>query len=358
MKALVLGTKEYPLGTNKDDPSPSGGMELYVEHLVRNLSDIDLTIVTRKFSGSKSHEKKNGIEIIRVSWLNGFFFRNPTFNLNSFRKGISLDYDVIISHGEVANFFSLFLSKLKRKPVIMVNHGLASEQEQYNSILKAGFRLIDKITYSHADAVVTHSPSKLPDNVKYNFIKPGLDTSKLKIDTSLKKKYKLKGNVIVFTGRLMKTKGVEYLIKGLSKLNTPYTCFVVGDGPERKRLEQLSSNLKTNVIFTGFRKEINKFLSIADVFVSPSLSESLNYSMLEAAYMKVPIISTDLGIMPKNSFIKIKDKDPKSITAAIENLRKRSDMIKNAYQFTLQFNWKNAAKEYTKLIKRILEERK
>ncbi|MBU0530837.1 MAG: glycosyltransferase family 4 protein [Candidatus Aenigmatarchaeota archaeon] len=357
MNSLVLGTKEYPLGTNTDDSSPSGGMELYVEELVEHLKRYsDITLITRKFTSTKKHEKKNNVDIWRVSWLNGFLLRNPTFNLASFFKSLRLDYDVIISHGEVANFFGLLASRIRRKPIVMVNHGLAAEQNQYNVVLRKGFSLIDRITYSRADAVITHSPSKLPRNVSYNLIKPGFGKSRLKRDTSLRKKYKTKGKIIVFTGRLTKAKGIEYLIRGLKG-----TCFIVGDGPERSRLEKIAKQEKANVIFTGFRKDINRFLSIADAFVLPSFSESLNYSMLEAAYMHVPIISTDLGILPKNAFIPIDKKSPKSITNAIEKLHDpelRKNITKNAYEFTKQFDWNIAAKNYYQVLKSIVKEYK
>ena len=50
MNSLILGSKEYPLGTNIDDTSPSGGMEVYIEELVNHLNEYsDITIITRKF---------------------------------------------------------------------------------------------------------------------------------------------------------------------------------------------------------------------------------------------------------------------------------------------------------------------
>jgi len=357
MNFLILGTKEYPLGTNTDDPSPSGGMEIYVEGLVSELQTrSDITLITRRFSKTKSHEKIKHVEIWRVPWINGFVFRNPTFNLLAFIKSLSLDFDVVISHGEVANMFGLLLSKIKRRPIVMVNHGLASEQRQYNPLLRLGFKLIDKITYSKADAVITHSISKIPKGVKYNYVMPGFNKSKLKADNSLRMEYDIKGTVILFTGRLMKTKGVDFLIKSLPSLDKEYTCFIVGDGPERKSLEALSKRLKVNVIFTGFREDINRFLSIADVFVMPSLSESLNYSMIEAAYMKVPIIATDHGVFPKGSFIKIKKKDVTSITKSINKLGDTSVMTRTAFNFTQRFDWKVTANTYSKIIKSVLKE--
>ena len=128
MNSLILGSKEYPLGTNnKEDTSPSGGMELYVEELINNLKrHSDITVITRKFRGTKSHEMADNVDIWRVSWLKGVLLRAPSFNISSFFKSLKLDYDIMITNGELANLFGLVASKLKRKPIIMVHHGLGT----------------------------------------------------------------------------------------------------------------------------------------------------------------------------------------------------------------------------------------
>lgn len=362
-RILVLGSKEYPLGTNTEDPSPSGGMELYAAGLVRELKRYArTTVVTRRFRGTKPYEKIDGVEVRRVPYVRGFLMRNPTFNIMAFLAAVRLKFDIVIAHGEVAGALAVLLGKLKRRPVIVVAHGLAAEQPQYGWLLRKAFLAIARFAFKRANALVTHAPhqtSKLTED--FEVIMPGLDRSKLKHDTALRAKYKIDGRVILFTGRLQKVKGVEYLIRALGDVKEPHTCFIVGDGPQRAELEALAKELGANVIFTGYRRDINHFLSIADAFVMPSVSEALNYSMLEAAHMGVPVIVTDLGIIPDDSAMIVPRGDSEAIANAINsvfdlaNTKKIEDMKKRASDFAAGFDWKIAARKYDSLIRRLVK---
>ena len=368
MKLLILGSKEYPLGSNKgDDPSPSGGMELYIENLVKELikyTDLRATVITRRFKGTKSWEEKGNLKIIRVPFKRGFYLRNPTFNLRAFFKSLKLDFDIIITNGDITNVLGLLLSRIRRKPIIMVCHGIASEQPQYNSLLKLMFRIMEKSTYSKANAVITHSPHQVKRLTrKYDIVLPGLDKERLQnVDMhavkSIKTQYKTEfKKVILFTGRLVKVKGLEYLIKALPMVKLHYICFIVGDGPSRKEYESLAKHIGANVIFTGFMKDVQNFLSLADVFVLTSVGgESLNYSMLEAAYMKVPIVASDLKILPGDCGIIVPKRDEKAIADAInelsENDKLKKQITENASEYAKKFSWEKAGKEYYNIIKR------
>lgn len=367
MHALIFGSKEYPMGASDgSDPSPSGGMEMYVQGLVDTLArkGVQVTVITRRFKNTRKEEKKGNISIIRVPFLSGFYFRNPSFNLASFFRALGLDFDVIISNGEVSNFFSLLLSKLKRKPAIMVSHGLASNQPQYNKIIRMLFRICDRITYPNADAVVTHAPWQMKGiTSKFFAITPGFDRSRLRrMAGAEKKQFRLKyakpdESVIVYTGRLIGVKGIEQLIRSLSLIKHKHVCIIVGDGPDMEKCRRLAMEENANVVFTGFRGDVANFLSIADVFVLPSFSESLNYSLIEAAYMGVPIVCTDIGIIKSDSAILARVGDEHSLGHAI-NKALSSDSrqrIRNAKHYASGFDWRSAADEYMKIMKRLVK---
>ena len=112
LRILVLGAKEYPRGslTETDDPSPSGGMELYVDQLLRAFADdpkFQFTVLTRKSKSLPEQDRQKNITVLRVPFSTGFYARNLSFNINAFRKARSLDFDILFTHGEVANFFGL-----------------------------------------------------------------------------------------------------------------------------------------------------------------------------------------------------------------------------------------------------------
>ncbi|MFQ5647726.1 MAG: glycosyltransferase family 4 protein [Candidatus Aenigmatarchaeota archaeon] len=356
---LLLGSKEYPLGTNKgDDPLPSGGMELYVQGLAGPLSrHADVSLITRKFRRTPAYEKKGALTIHRVPYIKGFLLRNISFNFRAFMKALSLRFDVIVANDEVASLFGWLLAKLKRRPLIAVSHGLASEQPQYNPLARTFFRFIESHVFKRADAVVTHAPHQLAGKVgkpKLKVIMPGLERARLRKDRSLLVSFKPKGKVILFVGRLLAVKGVEHLLQALARLDFTYTCFIVGDGPARQQLESLAKELGANAVFTGVRDDVNRFLSIADAFVLPSLSESLSYSMLEAAYMRVPIVVTDIGILPKDCGMLVPRRAPAAIARALKtvfgNKPQQDRMVRNAYRFTQQFDWELAARKYKEVI--------
>ena len=175
---------------------------------------------------------------------------------------------------------------------------------------------------------------------------------------SLKKELGIgKEKVIVYTGRLIASKGVDYLIRGLHGVREPTVCIIVGEGKERGRLERLARDEQVNVRFTGFRKDVNRFLSLADVFVLPSLSESLNYSMLEAATAGVPIVVTDLGIIPPGAAFIVGKRDSAAIAGAITTVLSQPKLaaqkVAQAKLFAGKFDWDEAAHHYRSVLKRV-----
>lgn len=339
---------------------------MYVQGLAEVLArkGVRITLVTRLFKGTKKEENGGNIHVIRVPFVRCFYLRNPSFNLASFLRVLRLDFDVVISNGEVSNFLGMLLAKIRGKPVIMVSHGLASNQPQYNRLIKAIFRINDRLTYPNADAVVTHAPWQMKTITnKYEVVTPGFDRSRLaRLPAGDARRLRMRyakpdEKIIVYTGRLIGVKGLEYLIRSLRHVRHDYKCLIIGDGPEMEKLRRLARDELADVVFTGFRQDVAGFLSIADVFVLPSISESLNYSLVEAAYMGVPIVCTDIGIIGSDSAIMVRPKDEKALADGINAVlaRKNSRMIANARRYALGFDWNKTADEYIKLMRMVMK---
>lgn len=84
----------------------------------------------------------------------------------------------------------------------------------------------------------------------------------------------------------------------LLKANYPVHVLVVGDGPERSRLEQLAAgtpSLREHVTFTGQVCDVIPWLSALDIFVLPSLSEGMSNVLLEAMAVGVAPVATAVG---------------------------------------------------------------
>ena len=127
---------------------------------------------------------------------------------------------------------------------------------------------------------------------------------------------------------------------------------IVGDGPGIERCRSIARAEKANVVFTGFRKDVEKFLSIADVFVLPSFSESLNYSLVEAAYMEVPVVCTDIGVISSDSALLVRTGDEKQIAEAIDSSLSRRDMKRErrAKEYAMGFDWGKTADAYIRIM--------
>jgi len=97
--------------------------------------------------------------------------------------------------------------------------------------------------------------------------------------------------VVIVVARLVSWKRADAVIRAIASIAHPIQLLVVGEGPERQRLEVLADKLGIGkrVRFTG-RQDPPPFLAAADLFVLPSLIESLGLVYLEAMMMGLPCI--------------------------------------------------------------------
>jgi len=120
----------------------------------------------------------------------------------------------------------------------------------------------------------------------------------------------LKGNPgasdprIVSVGRLVREKGVDILLKAMvhvvaSEIRARLT--VVGDGPERASLEQLSVGLGLgrHVRFVGHQIDVAKWLAGASVLAMPSRSEGMGIAAVEALASAIPVVCSNAGGLPE-----------------------------------------------------------
>jgi glycosyltransferase involved in cell wall biosynthesis len=138
--------------------------------------------------------------------------------------------------------------------------------------------------------------------------------------------------------RLAPQKDNDSLVKAMVPLKQllkgrPFALLLVGDGPDRKKLENLATSLgiSEEVCFLGFRQDIPKILSALDIFVSPSLWEGLSISLLEAMAAAKPIVTT--CIVPNAELIQhevtgllVPPKSPEQIAKAIVRFVEEPDL--------------------------------
>ena len=102
---------------------------------------------------------------------------------------------------------------------------------------------------------------------------------------------------ICAVGRLDKIKGFDLLIKEVARLDFEFELKIVGEGDERKNLQELINelNIGDKVKLLGFRMDIPELLSGADLQVMSSRSEGFSLAMVEAVFYSKVLISTNVG---------------------------------------------------------------
>lgn len=109
--------------------------------------------------------------------------------------------------------------------------------------------------------------------------------------------------LLVHTSNFRKVKRVEDVIMVFYELRKelPVKLLLVGDGPERDRMERLCRDLGTcdDIRFLGKLEAVEEVLSVADLFIMPSEKESFGLAALEALACEVPILTSNAGGIPE-----------------------------------------------------------
>jgi N-acetyl-alpha-D-glucosaminyl L-malate synthase BshA len=109
--------------------------------------------------------------------------------------------------------------------------------------------------------------------------------------------------VIVHTSNFRLVKRVPDVIRVFNEVQKkiPSVLILIGDGPDRSQCEMLCRELgiQDKVRFLGKQVELVPILSIADLFLMPSQSESFGLSALEAMACEVPVVSSSVGGLPE-----------------------------------------------------------
>ena len=154
--------------------------------------------------------------------------------------------------------------------------------------------------------------------------------------------------IMVHTSNFRKVKNTQDVVKIFHEVTKviPSKLLMVGDGPERSNAEELSRELgiANCVRFLGKQDAIEEILSVSDLFLMPSSSESFGLAALEAMACRVPVISSNIGGLP--------ELNEQGKTGFLSNVGDIDDMAKNAIYILEDCNrleeFKQAAYDHAK----------
>ena len=193
---------------------------------------------------------------------------------------------------------------------------------------------------------------------------------------SLRKKYNINKDdkILLFTGRITKEKGVKELIESLKKVKyEKYKLLILGSALNKlkaktkyqEEIEEFVKIMSDKIIFTGFIKyeDINKFYSLADIAVLPSIwNDPAPLTIIESLVSGLPIITTNSGGIPEyaingSAIILNKEKDivnelSKNIDDLLNDDNKLEEMSQIAKKVSKDLTLENYYESFCKIMMR------
>ncbi|MFH1445141.1 MAG: glycosyltransferase family 4 protein [Nanoarchaeota archaeon] len=367
MRILIINHEFPPLGGG------GGNANYYIaRELVKLGHEVD--VVTSAFANLKS-ETIDGFRVHRIKTKRKKETHATAIEMLSFSKSAyayckklmkQKNYDVIQCFFTLpAGLTGYFLSKKFKKPMVIRMGGSdvpGYDPYRFGTLYKLLMPVYKKV-WNHADKLIVNS-QKLKDlllkskQMKVGIIYNGVDSSEMK------PKRNSDGKTIICTSRLVKRKGIDCLLRALKDIKE-FRLLLIGDGPEKTLLEQLTKQLgiEKNVHFIGTvpHNKIINYLNKSDIFVLPSFAEGMSNALLEAISSGLPAVITDVGgsrELVKNNGVIIEPGNEKQLKDALEKLlnskKLRDEMSKESLIVAKKFTWENIAKEYENLYKELI----
>ncbi|MGB9744610.1 MAG: glycosyltransferase [Desulfurella sp.] len=274
--------------------------------------------------------------------------------------GAAKQCDILHAHASKAHTLGVFLKLLTKKPLV------------YTRRVDYKQKKISKLKYLLTDKVVCVAKSIEKDlyknfHIQAETIYSSVDFDLIdKVDTkkveTIKKQY---GPLIIGNiGALTAQKDHKTLIDAASQLDKSYTFLILGEGNLKQELEVYAKQKGvTNIVFLGFRDDIQNYLAAFDLFVISSQNEGICSSILQAFLFKIPVVATNAGgvselIGDNYRGLLVPIKDSQKLAFAIKKLLSEKDfsqtLVNRAFDFVKDFNYKITSKNYLNIYKMLV----
>mgnify|MGYP000912595706 CR=1 FL=1 len=275
---------------------------------LKSLKQVKIEVVASNDSPTSIMEEIDQVKVTKISQDLKLFSQPLSFSLipNLFRR--LKNQQIVHLHTPNPLWELVLFFLLKKEQVWIITHHSDIVNQKFLAPLVI---LFQRLLYSRVDAFVIPTPNHLnysrtlkPFKDKCHLIpfafrfeaihsfKP--NESQLR---EIRNKHK---NFAIFIGRLVPYKGVNILIEAMKQIDQNYHLVIIGDGPEKERLMELTrtNNLDKQIQFLGKVPEIElyHYLYASEFLVLPSLNQSENFGIvqLEAFAMKKAVIVSNL----------------------------------------------------------------
>jgi len=368
-----------------------GGTERYVYNLSKSLVDRGhtVTIYTSNIPETKPVENIDGILIFRFKSA-AEPLRNPLVPRLLIPLKDLQNFDLIHVH-RIYSSIALFVMLQKKwndvVPVVLTHHGRARFEQKYEDFLVRWYeKLLFKKILSACDRCIALSESDarflasfMTEN-KISIIPNAINSaelvhnSKQDIDQFLTI-HNLEGKkIILYVGRLMALKGINYLIEAFydvkNEMKDPSVVLVIaGDGDEYNALKKITHeyNLVDSIRFIKDLSDTgrNYLYQSSLLFVLPSLSEGFPTTVLEAMFYGIPVIGTDIPVMKQNfsdSALLVPQRNSRALADAILSLLSDPGSalelsLKGKDKVINNFTWDSIVKKYLDIYSQVISAR-
>jgi glycosyltransferase involved in cell wall biosynthesis len=156
------------------------------------------------------------------------------------------------------------------------------------------------------------------------------------------------GPLLVTAGGLLERKGQALAIEALKTL-PGVTLILVGDGPDRPRLESLAQGLPVRFLGVQPHAALPGLLGAADVTVLPTVSEGLANVWVEALACGTPVVTSDVGgareVIDRPAYGRLVPREPAAIAGAVKELLDTPVPQESVREGALRFSWEKNAVE-------------
>lgn len=277
------------------------------------------------------------------------------------------EYDIIHVHSPAYGLFA------PRPFVITVQAPIRAEYSYYSrgSKMKAGLGYpFERIAFARSSHIIAVSQVTRDDLVRYY----GIPRSKITVvdsgvdhDRFTPVRHPLNNPPrIVMCSRLDKRKNIPQALRGLARLrDRPFELSVIGDGPERYRLELMARGLGLRCLFLGSKApdEIAQYYKSSDVYLTSSYQEGFGLTLVEAMASGCAVVASDIPAHRE----RIPDGTFGLIFAGEEDLAYKLDLLLSnpdlleqlrarAVERSLKYSWDLVAAETLQVYQEIMEE--
>lgn len=376
-KNVVLVAGVFPPGI--------GGMQKYYYNLSKHTKH-HITVLAPRYGDEEAFDAAQPFRIVR-----GPFLKNESVHLSSWptlfryvkRTVREARADVTIYGYILIGLIGLLLNLMSGHRYIISTHGM--DMLQFRNIL--GLNKLVSLILRRAEGVLTNSEftKKLVvgygvDPNRIELVYPGVEDvyEKQPRNEALIRRHQLEGRYVLLTvGRLVKRKGHDKVIEAMPEVlkaipNAVY--LIVGDGPERPRLEQLARDcgVADQVRFAGYASDLetlNAYYNTCDQFIMVSRelkrgdAEGFGIVYLEAAMTGIPVIAGRSGgageaVLDGETGLLVDPESPAAVADAVVRLQHDAELRnalvrRGAERARAQFRYERLAERFDIAIRRL-----